>query len=162
MLGHEAEQELSFQGVFRVPAGGGDPEVVLDDMDFPNGLTFSPDESVLYVDDSIPGTIRALSLDRAGSVTADRRFATVPGDPSGHVDGIKCDERGNVWVTGPGGVWVLDPTGAHLGIIRTPERTGNLHWGGPEWSWLFIASSSALHRIRTRTAGRREPFMPVR
>jgi gluconolactonase len=158
-LGLEAEQELDFQGVFRVAAGGAGPELVLGDMDFPNGLTFSPDETILYVNDSTPGHIRALDVDAGGAVSNDRVFATVPKDATGHVDGMKCDERGNVWVTGPGGVWVLDDTGRHLGTIRLPERTGNLHWGGTDLRWLFIASSSGIYRLRTKIAGRREPFM---
>jgi gluconolactonase len=153
MIGHEAEQELPFQGVFCV-VDGGEPRVVLDDMIFPNGLTFSPDERVLYVDDSVPGTIRALTLEENGAVVADNIFATVPGDPTGHVDGIKCDERGNVWVTGPGGVWVLDGSGRHIGTIRVPERVGNINWGGPELRWLFIAASSGVFRLQTIVAGR--------
>jgi gluconolactonase len=157
-LGRTLEQELDFQGVFRV-VDGGDPELMIGDMDFPNGLCFSPDETLLYVNDSTPGRIRVFDVAPDGSISNDRVFIDGLTDDSGHVDGMKCDERGNVWVTGPGGVWILDPTGTPLGVVGTPARTGNIHWGGPDWSWLFVACSSSIYRLRTRVAGRREPFM---
>lgn len=158
MLGSRIERQLEFQGVYRVFEGT-EPELLLDDMDFPNGLCFSPGETMLYVNDSTPGRIRAFDMRVDGSLGAERVFANGITDATGHVDGMKCDEHGNVWVTGPGGVWVLDPAGLLLGILRTPARTGNLHWGGPDWSWLFVTSSEGLHRTKTRTHGCREPFM---
>jgi gluconolactonase len=158
LLGRAREQELDFQGIFRI-ADGEEPELLIDDMDFPNGLCFSPDETRLYVNDSTPGRIRVLDVAPDGSISNDRIVADGMRDETGHVDGMKCDEHGNVWVTGPGGVWILDSGGTPLGIIPTPARTGNLHWGGPDWSWLFIACSSSIYRLRTNVAGRREPFM---
>jgi gluconolactonase len=157
-LGRTLEQELDFQGVFRV-VDGGEPELEIGDMDFPNGLCFSPDESLLYANDSTPGRIRVFDVSAEGTLSGDRIFGDGITDASGHVDGMKCDEQGNVWVTGPGGVWVLDPSGVHLGTIATPQRTGNIHWGGPSWDWLFVTCSSGLYRLRTRVRGRREPFM---
>jgi gluconolactonase len=157
-LGRSIEQELDFQGVFRV-VDGGEPEPVIDDTDFPNGLCFSPDESLLYVNDSTPGRIRVFDVGASGALSGDRVLADGIADSTGHVDGMKCDDRGNLWVTGPGGVWVLDPAGVHLGTIRTTQRTGNIHWGGPGWTWLFVTCSSGLYRLRTRVQGRREPFM---
>jgi gluconolactonase len=158
-LGRPLERELDFQGVYRIAGDGAEPELLIDDMDFPNGLCFAPGESVLYVNDSTPGAIRAFDVAPDGSLSGDRLVATGLVDDSGHVDGMKCDERGNLWVTGPGGVWVLDPAGATLGVIATPQRTGNLHWGGPDWNWLFLCCTSALYRLRTNVAGCREPFM---
>jgi gluconolactonase len=157
-LGLDTQRELEFQGVFRV-VDGEEPQVVLDDMDFPNGLCFSPDESLLYVNDSTPGRIRVFDVAADGTLLHDRVFADGVRDDTGHVDGMKCDEHGNVWVTGPGGVWIFDPAGVVLGVVETPARTGNIHWGGPDWTWLFVACSSHLFRLRTRVAGRREPFM---
>ena len=162
-LGRNLEQELDYQGVYRF--AGEEPQLLIDDMGFPNGLCFSPDESLLFVNDTVPGRIRVFDVSADGSIANDRIFADGLVDATGHVDGMKCDVLGNVWVTGPGGVWVLDPAGATLGVIETPERTGNLHWGGPDWSWLFVTCSSWLFRLRTRTRGRVEPFMrrpPVR
>jgi gluconolactonase len=74
-------------------------------------------------------------------------------------DGMKCDEQGNVWVTGPGGVWVISPEGEHLGTIGIPENTGNLAWGGLDWNWLFVPSSTSLYRVQTKVGPRREPYM---
>ncbi len=147
-LGPAMERELDFQGVFRI-GGTGEPELLIDDMDFPNGLCFSPDERVLYVNDSTPGAIRAFDVAADGSLSGDRVIATGIVDESGHVDGMKCDEHGNIWVTGPGGIWVLDPAGRQLGLIETPARSGNLCWGGPDFNWLFICCSSEIHRLRT-------------
>jgi gluconolactonase len=157
-LGRPMERELDLQGVYRVVAGG-EPELVLGDMDFPNGLCFSPDERLLYVNDSTPGRIAVLDVAPDGRASGERTLVSGVTDATGHVDGMKCDARGNLWVTGPGGIWVLDPAGVLLAVVRTPARTGNLHWGGPSWDWLFVACSSGLYRLRTRVGGRREPFM---
>jgi len=72
---------------------------------------------------------------------------------------MKCDERGNIWVTGPGGVWVISAAGEHLGTILVPENTGNMTWGGDDWHTLFIPSSTSLYSIRTIVGPRREPYM---
>jgi gluconolactonase len=82
------------------------------------------------------------------------------GDPAtGIVDGMKCDERGDIFVTGPGGIWIISPEGEHLGTIRLPEGVGNFAWGGPDYRTLFIGASSTLYRMPTRVASHREPFM---
>ena len=72
---------------------------------------------------------------------------------------MKCDEQGNVWVTGPDGVWILAPDGEHLGVVEIPESVGNIHWGGPDWKWMFVPASTSVYRFETKVAGRREPFM---
>ena len=72
---------------------------------------------------------------------------------------MKCDERGNVWVTGPGGVWVLSAAGEHLGTILVPEGTSNLTWGGRDWRELFVTASTSLYSIRTLVGPRVEPYM---
>ena len=74
-------------------------------------------------------------------------------------DGMKCDEEGNIWVTGPGGVWVISSEAEHLGVIKIPENTGNLAWGGPGWKTLFIPSSTSLYAVETKVGPRREPYM---
>ena len=81
------------------------------------------------------------------------------------VDGMKLDERGNIWVTGPGeapgsfGVCVFSPEGEHLGTVEVPEAVGNINWGGPDWSWLFIAASSSMFRLPCKVSGNRLPYM---
>ncbi len=163
MIGVEAERELEFAGVFRLATGGA-LTLLGTGWDFPNGLCFSPDESTLYVNDAFVGKIHAFDVRADGSIANRRTVADDMADEQGeidggHPDGMKCDVEGNIWVTGPGGVWVLDAGGTTLGVIPTPARVGNLHWGGPDWSWLFVAATSGVYRLRTKTAGSREPFM---
>ena len=74
---------------------------------------------------------------------------------------MKCDERGNIWVTGPKGVWVISSGGEHLGTIEVPENVGNITWGGADWHTLFMPSTSSLYSIRTLVGPRREPYMSV-
>lgn len=71
---------------------------------------------------------------------------------------MKCDQQGNVWVTGPGGVWVFGPDGARLGALPVPEVVGNLAWGGDDWRDLFICASTSVYLIHTRVEGRRPAF----
>jgi gluconolactonase len=152
----DAERELDFEPVFRIPPGGGPPEVVLEDGELPNGLCFSPDESLLYVNESTADRIRVLAMS-GGTAAKPSLFTDVPRDKTvvGHVDGMKCDERGNVWVTGPGGVWIVDTEGRHIGTIRTPMRTSNLTWGGPDRRLLYLTCSTGLYRLETLVAGAR-------
>ncbi len=162
-FGVEREQDLDFQGVYRIPPGGGELQLLADDFGQPNGLCFSPGESLLYVNDTERALIRVFDVQADGTLANGRVFAEAIGDgdvaKGGLVDGMKCDEEGSIWVTGPGGVWVFSPAGEHLGVVGIPESVGNLHWGGPEWKWMFVAASTSLYRFQTTVAGRREPFM---
>jgi len=81
------------------------------------------------------------------------------GIEEGIPDGMKGDERGTIWVTGPGGVWVISAAGEHLGTILVPQNTGNMTWGGEDWHTLYIPSSTSLYSIRTIVGPRREPYM---
>lgn len=148
------EQELEFQGVFRLSPEGA-IELLVDDFLFPNGLCFSPDEVSLYVNDSRRHHIRIFDVNADGSLQAGRVFADgiIDAELPGGVDGMKCDERGNVWVTGPGGVWIFDPQGERIGVIAVPQVTANLAFGGPDRRWLFLTSSRSLYRMRTTVAG---------
>ena len=97
-----------------------------------------------------------------GTLTNDRVFFDKIGHGTvaeGFPDGMKCDELGNVYVTGPGGVWVIDPAGAHLGIIKVPEVVGNLNWGGADWKTLYIAATTSIYRINMKVAGNRSSYM---
>ena len=162
VFGVEREQQLSFQGVYRIAPGGGDPELLVDDFEQPNGLCFSPDESLLYINDTSRAHIRVFDVQPDGSIANGRMFFDNIGSgviEEGIPDGMKCDERGNVYVTGPGGVWVISPEGEHLGVIEVPENVGNLTWGGPDWSDMYMPSSTSLYRIRMRVSGNRLPYM---
>ncbi len=165
-FGIERERELSFQGVYRVlPTQDSttDPQLLADRYLFtqPNGLCFSPDESLLYINDTVQTNIRVFDVNADGSLRHGRLFAsgichsTLPGVP----DGMKCDEQGNVWVTAPGGLWVYSPSGRLIGKVAVPELCANLHWGGDDWHTLFICATTSLYAIRTNVLPRREPFM---
>ena len=169
--GSEREQELDFCGIYRFDPASASLSVVANDFRFPNGLCFSPDGSVLYANDTLGMTITAFDIDASGAVGArgelirqgaelqviDGRVVSSDPDPTGFdlgfPDGMKCDERGNVWCTGPGGVWVISPDGERLGVIETPEMAANLAWGGPSGTTLFITASSQLLRLETRVRG---------
>jgi gluconolactonase len=164
VFGLERERVLGWQGVFRVPAGGGDPELVVeqDEYEQPNGLCFSPDESLLYINDTPKAWIKVYDVGSDGTLSNGRMFFEGIGSgviEEGIPDGMKCDEEGNVWVTGPGGVWVISAEGEHLGVIKIPENTGNLAWGGADWHTLFIPSSTSLYAVETKVGPRREPYM---
>ena len=133
-FGIEREQDLDFQGVYRIAPGGGDPQLLVDDFDQPNGLCFSTDESLLYINDTTRAHIRVFDVAGDGTISNSRVLADGIGSGSLEigdlVDGMKLDERGNVWVTGPGGVCVFDPDGNHIGTVEVPENVGNINWGG--------------------------------
>jgi gluconolactonase len=163
VFGVERDVELGFQAVYRVPPGGGEPELAVpeDEFEQPNGLCFSPDESLLYINDSPRALIRVYDVAADGTLSNSRLFFDGIGDgvvAHGIPDGMKCDERGDVWVTGPGGVWVISPSAARLGVIEVPENTGNLAWGGSDWRMLYIPSSTSLYRIPTKVASARLPY----
>jgi gluconolactonase len=162
-FGLEREQDLDFQGVYRIPPGGGDPQLMVDDFAQPNGLCFSTDESLLYINDTDRAHIRVFDVQADGTLANSHVLAD--GIGSGKleigdlVDGMKLDERGNVWVTGPGGVCVFNPEGEHIGTVEVPENVGNVNWGGPDWNWLFIPATSSVYRIECKVSGNRLPYM---
>ena len=162
-FGLEREQELSFQGVYRIPVGGGEPMLVVAEGEFeqPNGLCFSPDESLMYINDTPRALIRVYDVEPDGTLSGGRPFFDGIGSgviEEGIPDGMKCDERGNIWVTGPGGVWVISQQAEHLGVIEVPENVGNIAWGGPDWKMLYMPSSTSLYRVATKVASARLPY----
>ena len=165
-FGIERERELRWQGVFTIPPGGGQHELRLvveqDEFEMPNGLCFSPDESLLYINDTPGAYIKVFDVAADGSLSNGRMFAEGIGsgslDVGDLVDGMKCDELGNIWVTGPG-LWVFSPEGEHLGAIEIPENIGNLTWGGPDWHTLFVPASTSVYTVQTKVGPRHEPYM---
>jgi gluconolactonase len=162
-FGIERDQDLDFQGVYRIAPGGGDPQLLVDDFDQPNGLCFSTDESLLYVNDTTRAHIRVFDVQSDGTIANSRVLAEGIGSGSLEigdlVDGMKLDERGNVWVTGPGGVCVFDPDGNHIGTVEVPENVGNINWGGQDWNQLFIPATTSVYRIQCQVSGNRLPYM---
>jgi gluconolactonase len=146
-------QQLDFQGVFRLVPGADEPEALARDFVKPNGLCFSLDETALYVADTERMHVRSFGVAPDGTLTGGAVFIELPEDAPGFPDGMRLDEHGNLWTTGPGGIWVVDPTGRVLGRIRLPEIAANLAWGGPDLREVFVTATTSLYRIRTRVAG---------
>jgi gluconolactonase len=149
------ESELDFCGVYRVSPDLGSIHVLVWDFVLPNGLAFSPDESILYVNDSRRRHIRAFDVEPTGllALATDRVFATLQDDRIGVADGMKVDVEGNVYCTGPGGIWIFAPSGTHLGTIATGVQTTNVAWGDADWSTLYFTTWHTLGRIRTKISG---------
>jgi gluconolactonase len=161
VFGLERKQELDFQGVFRLTRTGRLTREA-DDFSQPNGLCLSPDERILYVNDTTRAHIRAFDVAADGSLSNNRIFAEHIGTGDyneGVVDGMKCDEHGNVYVTGPQGIWVISARGKHLGIIAMPEIAGNLNWGGRDWNDLYCACSTSIYRMRMKVRGNSVAYM---
>ena len=161
-FGVERPRELGWQGVFRVSPSG-DLHLVVDRrlFDQPNGLCFSPDESRLYINDTTRALIRVFDVAADGSLSRGRLFAQGirSSREAGVPDGMKCDEKGNVWLTAPGGIRIYSPDGAQLGTVRIPEMPANLHWGGPEWRTLFVCATTSVYAVETKVGPHIEPFM---
>jgi gluconolactonase len=162
-FGLERELELDFQGVYRLPADGGDLQLLIDDFAQPNGLCFTPDESQLYINDTVHAHIRVFDVGPDHALSNGRVFAEGIGTgdlASGElVDGMKLDELGNVYITGPKGVWIFAPDGEHLGVIEVPENVGNVNWGGDDWSTLYIPASTSVYRVQMKVAGNKLGYM---
>jgi gluconolactonase len=146
-------QEIPFQGVYRLDAQG-TVRLVTKDLTQPNGLAFSPDGKLLYVDDSEQRNIRVYDVQPDGGLTNGRIFGEERGGPhEGVPDGIKVDVKGNLFITGPKGIWVWDPQGHHLGTIEMPEQPANLTWGDKNRRTLYITATTSVYRLRTKTRG---------
>jgi gluconolactonase len=151
--------DLNFNGVYRVTPDLGTTTLLANDFVIPNGIAFSPNETVLYITDSRRRHVRAFDLMPNGTLAkaTDRVFADLRGDEPGVPDGIKVDERGNVYVGGPGGLWIFDPSGKKLGRIVHGERTTtNLAFGGPDWKTLYFTTWNTLGAVNLKVTG-----MPV-
>jgi len=147
------KQELSYQGVFRLDEGGS-LRLLTKDLRQPNGLAFSPDGKHFYVDDDETRDIHVYDVADDGSLTNHRIFGKEPGgEKEGVPDGIKVDKKGNLFVTGPKGIWVWDANGNHLGTIVMPEQPANLTWGDKDYRTLYITATTSVYKLRTKTDG---------
>jgi gluconolactonase len=147
------QEELGFYGVYRL-APDGKLTLLVKELVLPNGIAFSPDEQKLYVNNSEAGYIAVFDVKPDGTVTNQRVFAELK-DPgkNGVPDGLKVDVEGNIYSTGPGGVWIFSPSGKLLGKISVPETATNLAWGESDRKTLYITGSKSLYRIRLKIAG---------
>jgi gluconolactonase len=152
-----AEQwDLTFSGVYRITPDLGTMTLLIGDFVVPNGLAFSPDESVLYINDSRRGHIRAFDLMPNGTLArqTDRVFADLRGDEPGVPDGMKVDVEGNVYCGGAGGIWIMSQSGTKLGrIMHGAPATTNLAFGGDDWKTLYFTSRNHLGAVKLRISG---------
>lgn len=147
------KQELAFQGVFRLD-GQGKVTLLTRELSQPNGLAFSPDGKKFYVDDSQQRNIRVYDFHSGGTISGGHIFGEEPGGKGDGVpDGIKIDRQGNLYITGPGGIWIWDPQGHHLGTIVLPEQPANLAWGGSQLTTLYITATTSVYKLEMSAPG---------
>ena len=152
--------DLDWNGVYHVTPDLGTITLIVWDFSRPNGLALSPDESILYINDTRRRHIRAFELEPNGMplIATDRVFCDLNGGRPGNPDGMKVDSEGNVYCGGSGGIWVIDPAGKHLGIINHgAPGTTNVAFGGGDWKTLFFTTRNTLSSIPVNIAGRPVP-----
>lgn len=160
----DPQKELKVNGVYRLPGArqhkpGAPPErdklqLVIKGLPRPNGIAFSPDEKFLYIADSGKRQWLRYRVQPDGSVTEGTVFLDASNDPAkGGPDGIRVDKEGNIYGSGPGGVWIISPAGKHIGTIRVPEVVSNVAWGDEDGKTLYITASTSLFRIKLKVAG---------
>ncbi len=153
----DPKKEIKFNGVYRVNKNG-EVTLLTDELTFPNGIAFSPDEKTLYVAVSDPKNpvIMAYPVKADGTTEKGRVFfnaSHLMEGRKGLPDGLKVDTRGNLFATGPGGVLIISPQGKHLGTLNTGEATANCAWGN-DGSVLYITADMYICRVKTKTTGR--------
>jgi gluconolactonase len=141
-------------GVYSVRAGT--VQLVSKDFTGPNGLAFSPDEKFLYVGnwDEKKKVVFRYPVNTDGTLGKGELFfdmTSAPGEDA--IDGVKVDQRGNVYVSGPGGLWILDVNGRHLGTVRGPEHPHNMAWGDADRRTLYLAAQTGIYRLRLNVPG---------
>ena len=148
--------DLDYSGVYLVSPDLGTVTLLIRDFVTPNGLAFSPDESILYINDTRRQHIRAFNMQPNGTLAlaTDRVFCELKGERPGVPDGMKVDTEGNVYCGGSGGIWIMDASGKHLGtIVHGEEATTNVAWGGDDWKTLYFTTRHTLGRIHLNIPG---------
>jgi gluconolactonase len=154
----DPRKELPFSGVYCLIHG--ELKLVSTDLTGPNGLAFSPDEKYLYVDDwdDKNKIILRYEVQPDGSLTNKSAFLDATSEPGEDAwDGLKVDRLGNVYASGPGGLWIISPEGKHLGTIVGPEHPHNLAWGGEDHKTLYLAAQTGLYRVSVKIPGVGQP-----
>jgi sugar lactone lactonase YvrE len=127
--------------------------------EYPNGLAFSPDERTLYVANTRTSKfMHRIDFDADGKVIGRGIFADMNGSEPGSPDGVKVDQQGRVLCSGPGGIWVFDPDGTRLGIIRFPEPAVNFAYGGDDLQTLFVCAHTSIYTVRMKVPGLPHPW----
>lgn len=148
----DPRKELPYSGVFRLQDGR--LTLLTTDLKGPNGLAFSPDERYLYVAnwDEQHKVVMRYEVSANGALERGRVFfdmTSAAGEEA--LDGVKVDRAGNLFVSGPGGVWILSPDGEHLGTVKGPELAANMAWGDADGKTLYLTARSGLYRLRVLT-----------
>jgi len=143
--------KTDFSAVYQITRKG-DVRAAARDCDLPNGVALAPNQQKLYVADR--RLLRVYDIAPDGSLRGGRVFADMTSDEPGGPDGLKTDERGNVWVAGPSGIWVFSPAGEHLGTIPVPETPSNCGWGDG-FRNLYITARTSVYRLETKVNGTR-------
>jgi len=151
----DPRRQLTFEGVFRISPDG-KLTLLTTDLKGPNGIAFSPEEKYLYVGnwDEKKKVVMRYEVKPNGALSNGKVFfdmTPAPGEDA--LDGIKVDQRGNLYVSGPGGLWVISPEGKHLGTIRAPRHVHNMAWGDDDGKTLYLTARSGLYRMRLNIAG---------
>jgi len=152
----DARKELPYSGVFRVSADGAQVRLLTTDLKGPNGLAFSPDEKYFYVDNWDPERkiiMRYEVLPDGGLANGTVFFDMTSADGEDALDGMKIDQKGNLYVSGPGGLWIISPEGKHLGTVVGPEHPHNFAWGDDDGKTLYLCAKTGLYRIRLKVPG---------
>jgi gluconolactonase len=158
----DPRKETPYSGVYRW--SGGTLQLLATEAAGPNGLAFSPDERYLYLGnwDEKQKTVTRYEVQPDGTLANGTRFFDMTNAPGNDaIDGVKVDQHGNVYVSGPGGLWILSPTGKHLGTIVGPEHPHNLAWGDADGKTLYLTAQTGLYRIRLSVAGARPSTVPT-
>ena len=153
MEGEDLQQYLNFSGIYRLEPDTRKLTLLTTDVPNCNGLTFSPDESILYINDTGGRFIQAYDVQPDGTLKNSRRFADIKGEEPGNPDGMKVDVAGNVYCTGPAGIHVFDPSGKYLGRLKVPEHSANMAWGDADWKTMYVTARTSVYRIRLNIAG---------
>ena len=154
MVGDDLQRYNDKQPVFRISPDGKQMTVATDEFVYPNGLCFSPDEKLLYINCSRERLIRVYDVKPDGTLGKGRLFYQYTGPERGVPDGLKCDSEGNVYCTAPGGIFIHDPSGKVLARIKTPgHHPTNIAWGDDDWRSLYITMIGSVVRTRLNIAG---------
>jgi gluconolactonase len=143
---------VQFSGVFMWKDGK--TSAVIRDIPHTNGLAFSPDEKILYANGSRDRFLRAYDVQPDGTLTNGRMLIDLNNDPRpGITDGMKVDTKGNIWESGPGGIWIISPQGKALGHIQVPELVANVAFGDPDYKTLYIPARTSVYKLRVNVRG---------